>query len=36
MQDPWTGSGVHLTAMIVLALTAIVSVAISARTFRWE
>lgn len=36
MQDPWTGKGFHVTAMLVLAGTAIVSVAISARTFRWE
>jgi len=36
MQDPWTGEGVHMTAMIVLAVTAVFSVAISARTFRWE
>lgn len=36
MQDTWVGDGVHVTAMLVLVATAVVSVAVSARTFRWE
>lgn len=36
MQDPWVGEGVHVTAMLVLVATTVVSVAVSARTFRWE
>lgn len=36
MQDAWTGRGLDMTAMLVLVATAAVSVAASARTFRWE
>lgn len=36
LQDPWVGRGFHVTSIIVLIATAVVSVALSARTFRWE
>lgn len=36
MQDPWLGRGMHVTAILVLVVTAVASVALSARTFRWE